>query len=131
MPAREIKYAMRVDACCKAAVSSVVPSPFTPSARTFTHSLLGGSGRIGRRKCCGNEASGAATYCMPIDPIRPSPGHDQPVNEILHLVNCAFSSNRLAALRSFANTGTLLRTAFSNPTSVSGLFSRLIVTTTR
>ena len=32
-------------------------------------------------------------------------------------------------LSSLANTGALLRIAFSNPTSVSGLFSRLIVTT--
>ena len=44
-----------------ASVSSVCPSPFTPSVRTFTQASIAGSGRIAGAGGAGSVVSGVAS----------------------------------------------------------------------
>ena len=66
---------------------------------------------------------------MPIVPVMSFAGHNEPIVEILNLVDRALAGDCFAAFaEERANVGASFRTAFSNPISVSGLFSLLMMT---
>ena len=80
-----------------ASVSSVCPSPFTPSVRTLTQASVPGSARIAGGGGAGSAASGAASYRVSISPAA-AERDDEAVAEAGHAVDGAAPRDGLAAL---------------------------------